>query len=143
MLKSEPEMLDGCTNKKPLDTWKVLRPLSIEEILDKSKVEFDIEDDELEFKRVDFDQYCYEIGMFRRGTRKAHGISRFVNKDGVIFEGLNQEGQLNGFARALNEEGAYFQGIYKNGYREGFGRNVAPDGKVQEGEWKQSKYIGD
>ena len=72
---------------KGLNVWKSLKPLTIEDILNRSEPKMDLEDQYLEYKRIDGFK-AYAIGFFRKGTKVRHGVSRSVGKDGQIQEGM-------------------------------------------------------
>ena len=90
MLYEEPEWYPN-TNSKALDLWKTLRPLCLEEILEKStnleNFTFDPENSELEYKRVEY-MASYAIGFFKKNSNTRHGIVRSVTKAGQLQEGM-------------------------------------------------------
>jgi hypothetical protein len=66
MLTSEPSNYPE-VSKEILEVWKSLGPLSIQEIMDKSKIDFNLNDPDIEFKKEVFSNRI-AIGMFKKGT---------------------------------------------------------------------------
>ena len=107
--------------------------MPIKDILDnKRNIDFDLEGDDLEFKRVDYD-WGSDIGLFKKDTTTLHGIGRSVWKNGPIIEGMFREDRLNGYGRLLRDDGSYYIGMVKDGERFGRGKHVWADGTVEEG----------
>ena len=127
-------------SKKGLNVWNSLKPLKIEEIISKSNSDIDLQDQYLEYKRVDGFK-AYAIGFFRKGTKTRHGISRSVGKDGQIQEGMFKDDKLNGFARVCFKSGDYYIGQYEDGKKQGKGKYVFTDGKVLDGDWEDEKFV--
>ena len=139
MLSSQPERADSTA----LTTWKKLDPLNVNDIIAKSGINnFDVNSDSLEFKRVKYANGGYSIGQFKKGTDTWHGICRYVNRYGNIFEGMCQNGSLNGYGRYFWPNGGYYVGMWKDSNRHGQGKLVHVDGTVEEGEWKDHNFIG-
>lgn len=70
---------------KGVENWRKLGPLTVEEIIEKSNLGMDLDDEDLEFKRVDGPNAC-AIGLFRSGTCEQHGIGRVIFDSGQFYE---------------------------------------------------------
>lgn len=57
------------------------------------------------FKRIDYEQGDYEIGFFKKGTNVRHGICRYVVRNGIIFEGMFQNGASTNYCRYIYSDG--------------------------------------
>ena len=125
---------------KGLNTWKSLKPLTIEEILSSSNCKINLQDQYLEYKRIDGFK-AYAIGFFRKGTKTRHGISRSVGKDGQIQEGMFDNDKLSGFARVCFKSGDYYIGQYQEGKKQGKGKYVFMNGNVLDGDWEDEKFV--
>lgn len=125
LFNSEPVMFPEASTKA-LETWKTLEPITVEEILEKSNIDIDLESDEFEYKRKNFDNGFAE-GIFKKGS-DSYGIVRAVTKYGEIYEGFIQDGKLNSYSRAFFANGNYYIGMYKNNLREGQGKFVSANG---------------
>ena len=81
IFKKEPEWFSEAS-KHSLIKWKEQGPLSISEIVSKSKMKIkDLDSDDIEIKKVDCDNE-YHNGMFKKGTEEEHGIVRKISYDG-------------------------------------------------------------
>ena len=87
ILNKEPEWFPEAP-KSNLTKWKQQGPISISEIVSKSGIDIkDLDSDDIEIKKVDYDDDgYYKYGMFKKGTEEGHGIVRYVNDDGKIYE---------------------------------------------------------
>ena len=54
MFESEPELLSENLTKS-IQMWKTLEPITIKEIIENSKIDFDLESSQYEFKKVNHD----------------------------------------------------------------------------------------
>ena len=128
-----------------METWKKLKPLTIDEIIQNSEQTVDFFDYGTEFKEQ-LTQNAYKIGQFKRGTNDLDGIGRRIFIDGQfdtqIQEGQFVNGKLQGYARIFNQSGAYYIGMYKNNKRNGQGRFVYETGQIEEGMYKDGELIG-
>ena len=116
-----------------------MKPISVDEILARSEITFDMEAPNLELKRADGDK-SYAIGYFKKGTKTRHGIARCVGKDGQIQEGLYVEDKLNGFGRVCFKSGDHYAGLYKEGKKHGQGRYIFKNGKKLDGMWDEDMF---
>ena len=144
LLRKTPEIAYG-KPRLSMETWKKLKPLTIDEIIQNSEQTVDFFDYGTEFKEQ-LTQNAYKIGQFKRGTNDLDGIGRRIFIDGQfdtqIQEGQFVNGKLQGYARIFNQSGAYYIGMYKNNKRNGQGRFVYETGQIEEGMYKDGELIG-
>lgn len=125
-------------SKKDTASWKKVGPTTIEEILERSGIDFDFNNPDLEFKKVSCKQY-YKIGIFKKHTEQLHGIGRIVNTGGAITEAMFKHGFMDGFGRNFFS-GGYYIGSYHMNTLSGYGKRVQANGKVEEGIFARSRF---
>jgi len=76
MLNSMPH-IDANKSQLSINSWKKLKPLSLEEIMKNSIDEIEIDRPEIDFKEVKFENHR-AIGLFNRNTNTIDGIARRI-----------------------------------------------------------------
>ena len=74
--------------KTTLSKWRSQGPVSVSEIVTWSGMDInEFDADHIEIKREDKGNY-YNYGMFDKTKNEMHGIVRYIEKNGTIFEGM-------------------------------------------------------
>ena len=69
--------IDTAKSQASIQTWKTLKPLTIEEIIKNTDEPIDLDKSIVEFKEVKFEDHT-AIGLFQRGTDTIQGVARRV-----------------------------------------------------------------
>ena len=77
-------------------------------------------------------EICLFIGQYDNCTKPnsnfiLKGKGSLYYKNGVKYEGIFIENELNGIGRYINEEGICYEGIFKNGILKGKGKQITVD----------------
>lgn len=114
-LESEPKKLT------PIDVWRKLGPLDIEDVFKQSPFRFG---NDLVFGESK-DGY---MGLLL--DKKRHGLGRQMSEDQSIYEGQFLNDERNGYGRLIWADGDYYEGLWKDDMKHGFGKYVFEDGEM-------------
>ena len=131
---SDP-ILNKNFSQKSLETWKKLRPFSLDEIKINTDLEIRGENGvstfydtvSLEFKQIASDEK-FKAGVFLKGSKKLEGVGRRVTRTNYIHEGQFHQDQMHGYSRLIFEDGSYYIGLFRNNKMNGKGLYVSTSG---------------
>lgn len=79
------------------------------------------------------------------------GQGKFINKEGIIYEGEWKKGERCGKGRETKRiiiyiviiiaDDTYYEGEWLNNLKHGIGKVLLPNGKIREGEWKKGQHV--
>lgn len=140
MFNSTP-VLNIDKSQKSLETWKKLKPLSIEEIMKHSETDLDFENSNTEIKQLRNEERS-KAGQFKKGTTKLEGIGRRITRTNYIHEGQFHMDQMHGYSRLFFEDGSYYIGMFRSNKMCGKGKFVSHNGSIKEGIFKENQFVG-
>ena len=140
-MNSEPNLRPDWT-QKPLDVWKRLGPLDLNELHQNNPI--DLSSDLIYHDETEA-HYSNYYGQ-KRGDRW-YGIGRYVHTIDGEFKNKIEEGQfdgflLNGFGRIILSDWAYYIGFFKDRFKHGKGKHVKADGTMLDGLWDNGDFLG-
>lgn len=144
VFKSQPILEGSATNDNILNVWRSLSPISVSEVIEKTKINIEELDLNNMMVKSSKSHKGYIHGMIDKKSKNLSGLARCVlNTKGGIIEGWIQNNHLNGFGRYIGTNGSYSVGMHTNNRMNGFCSFTKANGKTISGIWKDGKLVED